>query len=55
MTKKKLSELTGYSESALGNKVHDGVFREGFHYIRSPDNRLQFIISNIENYLSGER
>lgn len=41
VTIKKLAELTGYSEAALRKKVHDNVFKEGIHYVRSPDHRIQ--------------
>lgn len=48
ITIQKLAAETGYSENALRAKIQRGEFAEGIHFIRSPDNRIQF---NVEAYL----
>lgn len=56
VTSKKMAELTGYSEGALRKKIHDNVFREGVHFIKSPDGRIQFILEEYNKWvLNGLR
>lgn len=54
VTLKKLSELSGYSESALRKKIHDGVFKQGIHFVKSPDGRIHFDIQEYEKWVHGQ-
>ena len=54
VTIKKFSELTGYTEKAIRNKIDRCIWRENIHWIRSPDNRIQINIDAIQNWILGE-
>ena len=41
------SQLTGYSEKAVRDKIFQGVWIEGVHYRRAPDGRVTM---NFEEY-----
>ncbi len=53
VTKKKLSELTGYTVAAIETKIRDGVWREGVIYTKSPDGRLHFDLEEYENWVQS--
>lgn len=56
VTLRKLAELTGYRQGALRMKIHRGQLVEGKHYIRSPDGRIQIILSAWNEWVrSGSR
>lgn len=55
VTLKKLAELSGYSESALRKKAHDNIFKEGVHYRRSPDGRIQFDLEEYQKWILNGR
>jgi hypothetical protein len=57
VTTKKLANLTGYTEGALRKKIHDGVFVQGIHFLKSPDGRIQFILEEYNKWVleSGRR
>lgn len=44
----KFCELTGYSKQAIDTKIDKGVWIEGVHWCKSPDNRRQI---NVQEYL----
>lgn len=39
--------ITGYTVKACQRKIETGVWREGVHYVRSPDGRIHM---NLEEY-----
>jgi len=51
ITLNKISEESGYTTNALHKKIHDCVFTEGVHYIRSPDGRVHFDVREYEKWL----
>lgn len=53
VTIKRLAELSGYTKKAIYNKRERGVWSEGIHSRKSPDNRLQFNIEAIELWIEG--
>lgn len=53
VTKKKLSELTGYTPAAIDTKIRDGIWREGIIYLKSPDGRLHINLEEYENWLQS--
>jgi hypothetical protein len=56
ITTKKLAELTGYSVGALRKKIHDGIFRQGVHFVKSPDGRIHWNIQEYEKWVQhGQR
>ncbi len=55
VTKRKLAEITGYTEAAISTKVRDGVWREGVIFVKSPDGRLQFNLEEYSNWVQSGR
>ncbi len=56
ITTKKLAELTGYSVGALRKKIHDEIFRQGVHFVKSPDGRIHWNIQEYEKWVQhGQR
>lgn len=55
VTKKKLSEITGYTSAAIETKIRDGVWREGVIYVKSPDGRLHFNLEEYESWVQSGR
>lgn len=53
LTIKKLAHETGYSEKAIRGKIDQGVFREGVHYIKSPDGRIQIVLEKYLEWVRG--
>jgi len=51
----KLSELTGYSEPALRQKIVRGDLILGVHYIKSPDERIQINLEAYYKWVEGQR
>jgi hypothetical protein len=41
----KLAEESGYTVAALRCKIQRGEFAQGIHFIKSPDGRIHFIVS----------
>lgn len=54
VTAKKLAEISGYTEAALRKKIHDGVFKQGIHFVKSPDGRIHFDIREYEKWVHGQ-
>ncbi len=55
VTIKKFSELTGYTEDAIRNKIKGGVWVEGIHYRHAPDNRIQMDMDAYTDWVEGEK
>jgi len=53
VTIEKVVEYTGYSDDAIRKKKWLGVWREGVHWRKAPDNRLVFNLVSIQNWMSG--
>jgi len=54
VTIKKFSELHGYTQEAIRAKIKKGIWIQGIHFIKSPDNRIQLIPQNIEKWFQGK-
>lgn len=54
VTIKKFEELTGYTEKAVRNKIDQGVFVQGKHYIRSPDRRIHINLEEYQKWVEGQ-
>lgn len=52
---KKYAEQSGYTEKALREKIHKGVWAEGVHYYRSPDRHIVINIEEVEKWQRGEQ
>ena len=48
-------ELTGYTRSAVDQKRSEGVWLEGYEYIRAPDNRILMDLDGYERWAEGRR
>jgi hypothetical protein len=48
---KKASELTGYTEKALNNKIDDGVWAQGLHWKKAPDGRRMINLEKFEEWV----
>lgn len=55
ITLKKYADLSGYTEKALRCKIDTGVWAEGIHYFRAPDNRIIINIQEVEKWQRNER
>lgn len=44
-------ELTGYTKEAVNSKIKDGVWAEGIHWRKSPDNRRQINLEAFEQWV----
>lgn len=51
VTIKKFSELSGYTEKAIRNKIERGVWLKKIHWIKSPDNRIQINLDAIQDWM----
>lgn len=49
----KFAELTGYTPKAVYNKMSEGVFIEGVHYRRAPDNVILLDLEAYERWVEG--
>lgn len=54
VTIKKLSELIGYTEDAIRAKKKKGIWREGKHWIKAPDDRILFNHEAIDLWVEGK-
>lgn len=50
---KKFSELSGYSEEAVRQKIKKGVWLYGAHYRKAPDGRIIVNIEEVEKWLES--
>lgn len=51
---RKMEDLTGYSESAIRTKIAKGIWLEGIHYRRAPDNRVLMDLEAYEDWVEGK-
>ena len=49
----RFSTLSGYTEKAVRNKIAGGVWIEGRHYHRAPDNRILIDIIEVEKWVES--
>lgn len=49
------ASATGYSVKAVEKKIETGVWVEGIHYKRAPDNRIVIDIKGYESWVEGQR
>jgi hypothetical protein len=47
-------KYTGYSDDAIRVKKQRGVWKEGIHWRRAPDNRLVFDLVAIQGWMGGQ-
>lgn len=47
---KKFSELTGYTDKAVYEKIRTGVWAEGLHYVRAPDGHILIDLEGYEKW-----
>lgn len=53
VTVRKMSELSGYTQKAVYNKIEKGIWLLDRHYRKAPDGRLLLSISAIEDWAQG--
>ncbi len=46
-------QITGYTDKAVRNKIQEGVWTEGVHYRRSPDNRIQIDLEEFNKWVAS--
>ena len=54
VTIKKFSELTGYSEEAIRQKLKKGIWRFREHAFKAPDGRILIKTTKIEEWITQE-
>jgi len=52
---KLFAELTGYSEKAVRRKIEEGIFVEGIHFKRAPDNCILIDATEFERWVEGSK
>ncbi len=50
----KVVEETGYTEDAVRAKKKNGVWLEGIHWRKAPDNRIVFDLGAIQSWMGGK-
>lgn len=53
VTIKKYSEISGYSEEAIRQKIKKGVWLFGDHVFKGPDGRLMLKVEAIEKWITS--
>jgi hypothetical protein len=46
---------TGYTAKAIARKIEDGVWLEGYEYVRAPDGRVLVSLDGVSRWARGER
>lgn len=54
VTVDKFAVESGYSPDAIRNKIQRGVWIEGRHYRKAPDNRVLIDIAGVEKWVEGQ-
>ena len=54
ITIKKLSELIGYSVFSINKKRQRGIWVEGIHWRKAPDNRVLMNLEAIYKWVEGK-
>lgn len=47
--------LTGYTEKAIRRKIETGVWIEGQHYKRAPDNNILIDMEEYDKWVAGQQ
>ena len=47
--------MTGYTDRAVRRKIQDGVWIQGVHWRKSPDNRIQIDLENYTKWVEGSK
>ena len=47
--------MTGYTYRAVRRKIQDGVWIQGVHWRKSPDNRIQIDLENYTKWVEGSK
>jgi hypothetical protein len=50
----KLSELVGLTDDAIRSKMKKGVWLQGRHWRKAPDNRIYFCLPEIKKWIEGK-
>lgn len=50
----KFADETGYTEKAVRRKIEDGVWLEGVHYRRAPDNAILIDMGAFNKWVEGQ-
>lgn len=50
----KYADLSGYTEKALYDKIHTGVWVEGRQFCKAPDGRILINIEEVEKWARKE-
>lgn len=53
VTIKKMADFTGYTETAIRCKISNNIWREGFEWIRSPDNKPLISIKGYNEWVEN--
>lgn len=53
VTIKKYSELSGYSEEAIRQKIKKGVWQLSKHVFKGPDGRLMIKVKEVEAWITS--
>jgi len=48
-------ERTGYTRKAVERKIQDGVWLEGYEFVRAPDRRILISIKGYDKWAVGQR
>lgn len=49
---KRASQETGYSQAAIRTKLRRGVWQEGRHWVKAPDNRIFINLAAVEAWVT---
>jgi hypothetical protein len=52
---KKFCELTGYSDRAVENKRHEGIWLEGLIWKKAPDGKINIDMLEYYKWVEGQR
>jgi hypothetical protein len=55
VTISKFSELSGYTEGAIRQKIQEGVWLENDVFSRAPDNRILISLEGYESWVDNKR
>lgn len=55
VTVKKFAEMSGYTPSAIYQKMNNGVWTEGRQFRKAPDGRVMINVEGVERWVEGQR
>ena len=53
VTIKNFSQLSGYTEKAVRNKIYRGIWVKNIHYSKSREAQITINLSDIESWIQG--